>query len=216
MRYKITFKLDTPVSIDLPAFDAIIGALTAQKIYDGVVIQKINYSQEEQNAVISKIPISQHQSGAFLASKAIAEFSGINYEEVIHKHFPQAYVHRIDFEGKTRKLNTGAGEFKAAVVPFTCTSVSEISYVFETDKITELKELLNDYLFAIGKKHNKGKGLVKSYHIIETDSPLIKYMPLYVITEFGLKVVEDKRLCIGWKPPYWLPDNIELCKSAEL
>lgn len=129
------------------------------------------------------------------------------------KRWANEHDHLTDFSGKKRKIRTSAGEFKAYNMPIVLNRIKEVWFYFESDNVAMVKKLLS-HLWGIGKKTSQGYGEIGGFAIEEIDfnpfeGKVIRPVPAKVedLKQSGTLSVR----MMGYKPPYWLPENQGFC-----
>lgn len=208
--YKITFNFVSPICfIDQPVFDSIIAyALIKEK--QGSVIQKLNLDQIDD---FSELPIKKHKDGYFISSVMFFN-ENINSTGSWKKRWANKYDFIADFGKSKRKINITRSEFKSYDVPINLYSIKQGWFYFDSDNIDRVKELIDKYIVGIGKKISQGYGFFDSYTIessnVNFDKILMRPIPANKTDLPGIIKYT------GWKPPYWLPANMDLCKCPSM
>jgi len=214
--YKITFKMISPICfIDLPVFDGIIAYAYCKEKLGNNFVQKLSID----NLIdFSEMPIKKHKNGYFIASQMFFD-NNINFNLSWRKRWESKYDFLVD--GKNRKIRTNKGEFKSYDMPLNLYSIPEVYFIFDSDNISEVGQLINKYIVGIGKKISQGYGFYSDYYIekidIDFDKKIYRPIPLDLLPcelndNYEIKFT-------SWKPPYWYQNNFELCvipKNIEL
>ncbi|MED0680346.1 hypothetical protein P4T20_13765 [Aneurinibacillus thermoaerophilus] len=121
----------------------------------------------------------------------------------------------VDFQGKRGKIETKSGFMKAYRMPQIIRTVSSIEFYAVGDK-KEVSRLLNRYITNIGKKGAQGYGAVREWEVIDWPEDWSEKGPYGIMrpTPFRgeLPSVETYQVKkAGVRPPYWLPENQEVC-----
>lgn len=211
--YKITFTLKSPVSfIEKPTFDGMLAWCWMKEKY-GTVPQKLNLEKEELEN-FDELPLEKHHDGYFMASWMLYnEGQALEFTGSWKKRWANEHDHLTDFSGKKRKIRTSAGEFKAYNMPIVLNRIKEVWFYFESDNVAMVKKLLS-HLWGIGKKTSQGYGEIGGFAIEEIDfnpfeGKVIRPVPAKVedLKQSGTLSVR----MMGYKPPYWLPENQGFC-----
>jgi hypothetical protein len=213
--YKIIFKLNTPVAfIDRPTFDGILAYAYAKNRLGGAgMAQKLNIPKSEL-INFSEMPLQQHPDGYFIASSMFYdEERAVEFTEKWRKRWANKYDHLADFGKQKRKIRVNAGQYKSYDMPLRVVRIDQVWFYFRTDRQQEVGRLLNNFIHFIGKKRSQGYGEIDRYIFEESDYPFTDiYRPIPVrFLDWhnfeGQATIREH----SWKPPYWLPENIETC-----
>lgn len=210
--YKITFNMYSPICfIDKPIFDSILArCFVIEK--RGFLTQKLNLSKNEL-IDFSELPIKKHSDGYHLASIMFYDES-IEFLGSWKKRWNNKHDFLVDFCGKPRKISVQKGEYKSYDVPKLLHSIPVCWFYFESDQPEMVHELIEKHLVGIGKKVSQGDGWFKNFEIEETTEKSFAKELLRPIPESKTKMRGIKKYC-GWKIPFWLPKNMELCQYPE-
>lgn len=208
-KYEITFYLKSPISfLDAPKFDSIITwCFIKDKL--GYVPQKLIIAEEE--LIFTDIPISVNEDNLFLASYMMYEENGVEHISYFHKQWNQKDDHLVDFGKAKRKLEINKGDYKSYSFPFSVKNLPKVWFRFYTDNLEEIKRLIDNYLYALGKKTGAGYGIIDYYLITETEEKFVIPIPAKEVDLSSNTKIEF----IAYKPPYWLPENHRYCKFIE-
>lgn len=207
--YKITIKLETPTSFtDLPHFDGLLAYCYAKQQTKGkAFVQKLSYSREEL-IDFSKLPIKLNDNGYFEASSLYYDESkAVEFTERWRKRWANQHDKLASFGKNQRKVAINNGVFKSYDTPIKLMDIDEVWFYFRTNDLDAVKSLLK-HLYGIGKKLSQGYGLIDSYSIekVDADTKFKRVIPE--------KYSQDKDLLRNYKaykPPYWLPNNFDIC-----
>ena len=131
-----------------------------------------------------------------------------------HAHFTKRFETQVAVDyaasNKLRKINTGAGEFKAYHLPIRERGITQVVWFVRGDR-REINHLLSR-ITSIGKKISQGYGIVTRWeydemdndHSISAEGVLMKTVP--AIAPY-LSLNGYKRNYGAYKPPYWHRDN---------
>lgn len=210
--YKITFNLTSPICfIDRPVFDSILAyAYVKEKV--GFVEQKLNLTKEEM-IDLSEMPLKLHKDGYFIASQVFFD-EAINFTSSWKKRWDNQHDHLVDFKGKNKLIRINQGEFKSYDMPLNLYSIPEVYFVFDSENVKEIEKLIKKHIVGIGKKISQGYGFFKDFSIEEIELNFDKMLLRPIPKDLIPKTIDENSYELkytAWKPPYWLPDNFELC-----
>jgi hypothetical protein len=103
-------------------------------------------------------------------------------------------------------------------VPYPLKDIKTVWFYFQSDNVEEVTRLVAKWIMFLGKKRAYGQGLIDSFTIQPNDtydySSIFRPMPQNLVDvseiirqpnfKFGFAYC-------GWRPPYWLPNNITEC-----
>lgn len=125
-------------------------------------------------------------------------------------------------KGKAR-VDIGAGHFKNYHMPLVVKSYKTITFYVQGD-MGEVKRLLENYIFYLGKKGSQGYGQVlrwdfeeieQDYSLWKDNKPMRPIPAKECIEYIKNNNYADMRVH-ALIPPYWRPDNRELCVMPEV
>ena len=130
----------------------------------------------------------------------------------------------VNFEGKGKqRLDIGAGHYKNYHMPIVYKSYETITFYVRGD-MKEVKRLLENNIYFLGKKSSQGYGQIRewefeeieeNYSFWKDDKPM-RPIPAKECIEY----IEKNKFCNMQQhpliPPYWRQDNIELCLMPEV
>ncbi len=204
MTHKITFELSSQICfIDRPVFDSILARCYILEKYGGI----------EQNLSIDNVdsfddlPIKKHGDGYFLSSIMFFD-KALNSTGSWKKRWQNKHDGMVDFGKTKRRVQINKGGFKSYDTPLNLYSIKKIWFYFEGDP-DKVRHLVSKRLVGIGKKVSQGFGWFSRFEITASDkdfdTELLRPIPLG-----KTKLPGELRYC-GWKPPYWLPENMCNC-----
>jgi hypothetical protein len=113
-----------------------------------------------------------------------------------------------DFGKAKRKVDVGRGEFKSYDMPINLVSIPEVLFIIESDNISNVEYLIGKHILYLGKKRSQGYGEISDFSIEPVQNErIIRPVPVRFLSE---NLEGELKYC-AWKPPYWLPENIEPC-----
>lgn len=220
--FKVTAYMSAPIATTgIILLDGILSAAIAKDLlkdeyYAG---ENICGTKEQIDEMLS--PILDRKQGVYCASAGFGD----------NKEFITSWCKRWDnnhddmvtgFKGKVR-IDDGAGYFKSYHMPLVVKSYKTITFYVRGD-MSKIKELLENYIFYLGKKATQGFGQIRKWEFeeIEENWSLWKdNKPMRPI---------PGRECLNWLksnrecniqehaliPPYWRQDYRELCVFPEV
>lgn len=113
-----------------------------------------------------------------------------------------------DFGKSKRKIDVGRGEYKSYDMPVNLVSTPEVWFFFYSNNVGNVEYLIDKHIVYLGKKRSQGYGEISDFTIDSvTDGKIIRPIPKRF---FDSLPPGELKYC-AWKPPYWLPDNFEIC-----
>jgi CRISPR type IV-associated protein Csf3 len=218
--YKITFKLNTPVSfIDIPTFDGILAYAFVRESFEK---KKIPFVRLPDTDIIdfSEMPVNMHPDGYFIASSMSFEKNTLEDMQHWRKRWDQKNQHIADCGGKARQYEQVRGQFKSYDVRIATKIIPECCFFFQSDNIESVEKLVAKWIHFIGKKRAQGYGEIDHFTIEDTDfdfNTIYRPIPKKFVSDQLLfnELTVNKRtikfMYCAWKPPYWLPENFEEC-----
>lgn len=198
MRYKLNIKFKNQVSfIDPIMFDSLLLSFYIKETL-GFIPTQLSIKNED----IIELPDGYliEKNGFYLASQLCWDKeTELQFNSNFTKHFDIANVEYAHFKGK-RKILTNKGDFKSYNLPMLNRVIDNAYFVFETENIDKVKELLSKHLISLGKKRNRGLGRVESWSIEKSELPIIRPIP------------SENGFYIRLKPPYWEMSNSVPCE----
>jgi len=207
--YKITFQLANQISfIDRPCFDGILAYAWTKEEF-GTVQARLSIPKEEIIDFTKVLPVKVHENGYFLASHMHFDCnSAIEQTASWKKRWANKHDHLADFGKSYRKIDVGRGQFKSYDMPINLLSAPEVWFFFETENPDCVYRLISKHIFYLGKKRSQGYGEISTFEIQQVeDGPIIRPVP----KRFYETLPPGELKYCAWKPPYWLPDNFEIC-----
>jgi CRISPR type IV-associated protein Csf3 len=205
MRYKLNIELETAINfIDPIYFDALLLSLYIKDQF-GFVPTQLEIKKED----IIELPnglIVKHEEGFYLASQLMYEAQDIQFTSYFTKHFDVKNAHFAKFKGK-RKILVNKGEYKSYQLPQLLHSIKDVYFVFESDNIEAVKMLLEKHFFALGKKRNRGWGIVKEWNITKTEEKIKRFAPI----EIEKADPNAPIIYLRKTPPYWSMEDAVPC-----
>jgi len=209
MRYKLNINLQTKINfIDPIFFDSLLIYLYIKDLF-GEVPQVLNLKEDE----LIELPagyLNKHKDGFYLAS--VLQYDkeqDIQMTSFWTKHFDVKNSHFAKFKNQ-KKILTNKGDYRSYQMPMLLHGIDKAYFVFESEDVEPVKELLSKHFVALGKKRNRGWGLVNDWSIENTAEPIVRFAP----------AVSDRtdipKMFMRIKPPYWMQDNAQLCEMREV
>ena len=213
--YKITFHLQTPISfIDVPTFDGLLAYCFAKEVKQDKFYQKLSYTKDEL-IDFRKLPLGRHKKGYFYASSMQFD-KGLEYIEKWRKRWDNQNDYKSDFKKAKRKIAINKAEFKSYDMPIPLNVIPKVWFYFKSSEIEEVIKLLHRQLVGIGKKISQGNGIIRTFEVEETKfnfDSIFRPIPKKFVTSDMMLNTNNKVVIAycGWKPPYWLPENMTDC-----
>lgn len=211
MLYKVTFYFRTPVlQTQPPMFDGLLAKLWVLENLPPEQHGRKNIPVNEIIDFSDKLPIV-YKNGIPQASEMFwHKDQSVNDIVRYRKKWEQRYDHLANFGKKKAQVSVMRGEFKSYDIPYQATAMLLAWFYFESENINEVERMLH-LLNGIGKKANIGGGEIKKFEIETTDevsfdTDILRPIPIRLRPDIVRKIQFR-----AWKPPYWLPENMEAC-----
>lgn len=214
--YKITFQLSTPLSIMTPpTFDGVLSYAYARETLGESFEQRLSFPKDE-IIDFAPMPIIRHEKGYFMASVMQWDKDNmVEFQERWRKRWDAKHDHLVD---KPAKIRIQQGKFKSYDVPYPLKDIKTVWFYFQSDDVQAVERLIGKWIMFLGKKRAYGQGLVERF-IIEEDTTFDYSNVFRPLPKELVKIEEITKLpnfkfgfaFCGWRPPYWLPDNITEC-----
>lgn len=202
MKYKITFKMQSPIIVYEPImFDSLLlYAYIKEEL--GYVPQLLEIDNES-NIELPDYLLKKYESGVYLSSIMQSDDEPLLDLSNFTKHFHKRNIDLI--ENKKLKILTSKGQYKSYNLPFETKNYESVYFVIDTGNIDAVMNLLNKYIYSLGKKRNRGYGLIDNISYELTDLKIVRPVPDI-----------DGDLYLPQSPPYWRVDNIIQQKLTEI
>ena len=202
MNYKITFKMQSPIVVYEPImFDSLLMyAYIKEKL--GYVPQLLEIDNES-NIELPDYLLKKHESGVYLASVMQSDDEPLLDLSNFTKHFHKRNIDLI--ENKKLKILTSKGQYKSYNLPFETKNYDSVYFVIDTENIDEVMRLLNKQIASLGKKRNRGYGLIGNISYEQTDLKILRPAPDI-----------DGDLYLPVKPPYWRVNDLIQQRMIEI
>jgi len=208
--YKIIFNMISPICyLDLPIFDGIIASCLYKEY-----CEKNNLSKKQSLNIEKLIDFDfpfKKEKDYCLTSIMFFDKKYIEGITFWRKAWDNKNDYFVDFEGKKKKIKINSGIYKNYKMPLSYVYTNKVWFYFESEDIKRIKKLIDNYLIGIGKKVTYGFGWFKDYEIIETKEISFKDKLLRPIPFKETDLDGELKMC-GYKSPYWLSNNIKLCR----
>lgn len=222
--FKVIAHMATPIAItDFITLDSIISAAKAKELLKDDYYAGANVcgTKEQIDEYLGKLLDKKYR--VYCTSAGVGD----------NKEFITSWSKRWDdknddmvngFRGKVR-VDTGAGYFKNYHMPLVVKAYKTISF-YVRGNLEEVKRLLEEHIYYLGKKGSQGYGQVQKWEFeeIEEDYSLFKdgkpmrYIPVteclnYIKRNSNNDIKMQEKAII---PPYWREDNREICIMPEV
>jgi hypothetical protein len=213
--YKITFALNTPLSfLAPPTFDAVLSYAYARETLGEAFTQKLSISTDEM-LDFSKMPITMHKDGYFMASSMFFDKDRMTeFTERWRKRWDAKNDHIVN---RAEKIPINKAAFKSYDVPYDLKDLKTVWFYFQSDDVEQVRQLVQKWVFFLGKKRSYGNGEIHDFIIEATDfdfSGVFRPVPKDRVDVTELMKNPNFKMSFAycaWKPPYWLPDNMAEC-----
>jgi CRISPR type IV-associated protein Csf3 len=217
--YKITVYFETNIAFTTPiCLDSVVAWAWLREQHGGPPPQPAQLSEDD-IIDLSAMPIQYDGQGVPLASMMLFDRSSYAVDEQrYYKRWDNQHDHLARFNGK-REVDTGRGHYKSYSLALQVKSIPCCEFFFEGDG-PAVKQLLEDYVFAMGKKTSQGYGIIRTLSLQEVSYEEYNPIPLmrpYPVRLYVPEAMEDGhgKAVTGWRAPYWHPANQELCWVPE-
>jgi len=209
--FKVVFKMASPIALNHPwmHFDGLIAHLALMNILGrdyyllpakfplGRALRGIKF--------LEKLPLKK-TGDLWHASVSVLEPYTVKLD-VIYKRFEDRWIPKTN----KKKIYRGRGFFKdyAINIPYipaiTCT-------FYGVGDIEMIKKLLYNVV-GLGNDTRIGFGAVSKFYIETTEKDFSLVKDGKAMRPIPIKYCEyyKEKVPIAWRPPYWAPENIDLC-----
>lgn len=147
-----------------------------------------------------------------LATRLQYDANAPMYADSWKKRFEPKYASLADFGKAKRRIDTSSGQYRSFNMPLPARVIQEAWFFFIGDG-TRVQELLDRWIWAIGKKPSEGFGVIKNitlhpWDINELEVLSMRPVPVEIAQSLGIQGMEQ--YC-AWRPPYWGRRNHARC-----
>lgn len=224
--YKITFNMESAICFNpyfLPVLDSILAECKMKTINkDNHSIGRLNIEEDDLIDFSNLLPL-EYRDGYALCSFMFYE-NALNYISSWKKRWNNKNDDIVYFgKNKKRRIKINEGQFRSYNMPLDLYKINKVWFYLKSNNINQVQYLIKNCLVGIGKKISIGYGWLASFSIKETnevnfDNQILRPIPISIINNKELesnKYKDKLGICdiknCGWKPPYWLPLNQEVC-----
>lgn len=219
--FKVIAHMKTPmVAIDPIILDSIISAAKAKEILgeDFYTGDNIAGTREDIESMLD--PILDKQNGVYCASMGLGD--NREYVGSWSKRWDDKNDDVVEFKGRGKqRVDIGAGFYKNYHMPLVLKSYKTLNF-YVRGNIEEVKRLLENYIFYLGKKGSQGYGQIRKWEFEEMEEnwsvwkdnkpmrPIpVRHCEEYIETQMktGEPINARQHPVI---PPYWRKET-ELC-----
>jgi len=217
--FKVIAHMKTPmVAIDPIILDSIISAAKAKEILEEDFYTGDNIAGTEEEIETMLNPILDKQSGVYCTSMGLGD--NREYVGSWSKRWDDKNDDIVEFKGKQR-IDIGSGYYKNYHMPLVLKSYKTITF-YVRGNIEEVKRLLENYIFYLGKKGSQGYGQIREWEFEEIEENWSVWKdnkPMRPIPAKHCKEYVDTQMKAGDPiharqhpiiPPYWRRET-ELC-----
>lgn len=205
---KITFHMSAPIALTHPwmHFDGLIGhLLLVDALQDDYFIlpRKFPFSRLLKHVELPPFPIKE-TAKMYHASVSIFDTDRKGLE-ILYKKFEDRWA------GGKKKIQKGSGYFRDYMMQHIYMPTRTVIFYVNGDY--EILHRLCTIIIGLGDNTRVGWGAVKNFEIQETIqdySIIAQGIAMRPIPQQLLKSSSDM-VALGWKPPYWAPENVDLC-----
>lgn len=138
--------------------------------------------------------------------------STAEYLDSWKKRFESKYSRLADFGKARRRVNTGSGKYRSYNMPLPAITMREGFFAF-IGKGSEVVEIVEKHIVAIGKKRTEGFGWIEKMELSEADYSCydiarMRPVPKDIAEKHHIR--GEIRYC-AWQSPYWLRKNMCEC-----
>lgn len=146
--------------------------------------------------------------------------NGGSFKSIYHKKWDEEYDDIVDFKGNREKITVGTGQLKSYSMPLRVVASPKVVFFADGEK-ERISQLLNEYVFFLGKKASQGWGQVRHWRIeeikedysISKDGQAMRPIPMTLANSIALY---GKVRYTGFRSPFWNPDNMTACIVPEV
>lgn len=206
--FKITFYLSSPIALCHPwiHFDGLIShLLTIDALGEDFYLlpRKFPFSRLLRDAGYPH-PIKKDERGLFCSSVSFFD-TDKKVLERLYKKFEDRWI------GGNRKIPRGMGFYRDYIIQHIYIPTKTV--VFYVCGFREMLEEMCRNIGSLGDNSRIGWGAVRRCIIeeMEEDWSIIKNGCAMRPIPIRMLADASEKMLIAWKPPYWAPENIELC-----
>lgn len=223
--FKVVAHMKSPIAtIEWIILDSVISAAKAKEILGEEFYSGKNIVGTEEQVREMLDPILDRKYGVYCTSIGI----GNNRESVTSwsKRWDDKNDDIVKFNGKGKeRVDIGAGFYKNYHMPLVLKSYKTITFYVRGD-LEEVKRLLENYIFYLGKKGSQGFGQIRKWEFAEIDEDwsiwkdgkLMRPIPVVECKEEIERMIEQQKPVNMRRhpivPPYWRKET-ELCLMPE-
>ncbi|MDA8115745.1 MAG: hypothetical protein M0Z43_13625 [Acidithiobacillus sp.] len=155
--------------------------------------------------------------GVPVASYMQSDTEPIQFAESWKTRFESKFAHLCNFGGGRRRIDTASGFYRSYNMPLPAKSIDRCWFAFIGDGAAVL-DLLQNEVVGICKKVGEGFGWLDQVELYEaswTWQQICRMRPFPKRfadgSDHDIGVSDQQQAVCGWKPPYWLRRNIEVC-----
>jgi len=213
--YKITFNMRTPIAFlenEPPVFDSVLAycMFTSQKKVSECCHSIVGDEVADSDKKFF-IPLRKHEKDFYLCSKMLYD-GKIESIERWKKSWNSRNDSIADFGNSMRRINRGSGQFKDYFMPMSVHSVKQVYFYF-AGHAENVAELIENYLYGIGKKVKIGFGWFNDFSIDEIHDEeekkfvFIRPLPISMESEIKQMGIDYSKKSGAFKLPYWYDRN---------
>lgn len=215
----IVFHPAEGVTIDGP----LAWAAVVERLGEEAFVQIDNAEMARQTAKPDPaVPLAVYrEAGTWMYCASIAELVDYRGTDLRHWNkrfddaFVQAYIDALDLS-RAAKVQINSGEFKSYHQPIYVESVERLVWYAVGDP-GEVRRMLETHITHLGKKHNRGYGIVAAWEVEPWDGPADRWLwrapgePARAIPTAMLPDWTGEVAWAGIRPPYWLQAHHAWC-----
>lgn len=209
---EVTIKLETPVSF--MGFFYLEGILQYQILVNLLGSDFFNLDKNE--GLTIPLPLKWHGSKMKFPACSVAQYEGAEGITRWRKRWDSQFDDVVDFGKKKNRVEHKMGHFKCYDMPLVYHTIPDGLKFYLVGNAAVIDELLSSVV-SIGKKRSQGFGKIQKVLIDEIkedwstakDGVLMRPLPVEEISLFSS--VEAPIIQMGYKPPYYWPENITFC-----
>jgi len=155
--------------------------------------------------IFQKLPLKK-SGDLWHASVSILEPNTVKLD-TIYKRFEDRWIPNT----KKKRIYRGMGHFKdyALSIPY----IPAITCTFYGVGDIEMIEKLLQNVVGLGNDTRIGYGAVLRFHIETTEKDFSLVKDGKAMRPIPIRYCDwaEERIPLAWRPPYWAPENVELC-----
>jgi len=215
--------MNLKIVADLAAPVAFIDFLSLEGALSYAVFREMKGDEYEHVDSIAQLeryelPFMNYWNGLCKISSGFV--NGGEFKSIYHKKWDEEYDDVVDFKGNREKITVGTGQLKSYSMPLRVVASPKVVF-FAAGEKERISQLLNEYVFFLGKKASQGWGQVRRWRVeeieadfsVSKDGKPMRPIPLELASKCG---IHGKVRYTGFRSPFWNPDNMAACVAPDV